>query len=487
VDIISSFPNAVERAEALDAPAYRLANAVSTTLQLGGRTARPLQDALHGVWLGHPLHPALATLPIGCWTLALGLDLAGAVGAAREPRASQAADIALAAGSVGAIGAAASGLADWRQIHGRDRRTGLAHAAINTTALGLTLGSLALRRRGHRAAGRTLSGAGWLAMVAGAYLGGHMVYRRRVGVDHADRSPEPRSFHPVLALDQLEEDRPRRVEVWDEAARAAVGVVLVRHRGRVHALGARCTHFGGPLDEGWVRDGGLVCPWHGSRYCLRTGRVLDGPSTAPQPRYRARVRAAVVEVARVPEPGDEALTPRETGAARSGPPAHPAPGARKADQVLFDHHQLLRSLFAEIRDMDREDPERRDLMRLLASELEIHEHIEDEIFYPAVRPVSEDVPVAHAEHQLLADMLAATLRLNTATPAFDEHLRALHEAVDHHASSEERSMFREAQRLGDDRLRELGAQLEAMLEAERESRARRAYRELKVRILERAP
>jgi hypothetical protein len=137
--------------------------------------------------------------------------------------------------------------------------------------------------------------------------------------------------------------------------------------------------------------------------------------------------------------------------------------------------------------MDREDPERRDLMRLLASELEIHEHIEDEIFYPAVRPVSEDVPVAHAEHQQLADMLAATLRLNTATPAFDAHLRALHEAVDHHAGSEERSMFREAQRLGDARLRELGAELEALLEEERESRARRAYRDLKIRILERTP
>jgi nitrite reductase/ring-hydroxylating ferredoxin subunit/uncharacterized membrane protein len=486
VDIISNFPDAVERAEVLDAPAYRLANALSTTLQLGGRPARPVQDALHGVWLGHPLHPALATFPIGCWTLALGLDLAGTVGAA-PPRAAGAADIALAAGSVGAIGAAASGLADWRQIHGRDRRTGLAHAAINTTALALTLGSLALRRRGRRPAGRALSGAGWLAMVAGAYLGGHMVYRRRVGVDHADRSPEPRGFLPVIALDQLDEDRPCRVAVWDEAARAAVGVVLVRHRGRVHAMGARCSHFGGPLDEGWVRDGGLVCPWHGSRFCLRTGRVLDGPSTAPQPRYCARVRAGVVEVARMPEPGDEALTPREIAAAQRDEPAHPPPCARKADEVLFEHHQLLRGLFTEIRDMDREDPARRDLMRLLANELEIHEHIEDEIFYPAVRPVSEDVPVAHAEHQQLADMLAATLRLNTATPAFDEHLRALHEAVDHHASSEERSMFREAERLGDARLRELGAQLEAMLEDERESRARRAYRDLKIRILERTP
>ena len=50
-------------------------------------------------------------------------------------------------------------------------------------------------------------------------------------------------------------------------------------------MGSRCSHFGGPLDEGWVHDGGLVCPWHGSRFCLASGRVMDGPSTAPQPRY----------------------------------------------------------------------------------------------------------------------------------------------------------------------------------------------------------
>jgi len=485
--ILRRLPDALERAEVLDAPAYRLANAVSTALQLGGRMSRPLQDALHGVWLGHPLHPALATFPIGCWTLAFGLDTAASIGVTRDRRMEQAADIALAAGSAGAVAAAASGLADWRQIHGKDRRTGVAHAAINTTALGLTLGSMALRRRGRRAEGRALSGAGWLAIMAGAYLGGHMVYRRRIGVDHAGRSPEPRRFHPVVSLDRLAEDRPHRVEVWDEEARAAVGLVLVRHRGRVHAMGARCSHFGGPLDEGWVQDGGLVCPWHGSRFCMKTGRVLGGPATAPQPRYRARVRADVVEVARVPEPGDEAVTPGAVRSARAAPPASPPPAARKADEVLFEHHQLLRGLFEEIRSLDREDPERRDLLRLLANELEIHEHIEDEIFYPAVRPVSEDVPVAHAEHQQLADMLAATLRLNTATSEFDEHLRTLHEAVDHHASSEELSMFREAQRLGDDRLRDLGAQLEALLEEERESRARQVYRRLKIRILERVP
>jgi nitrite reductase/ring-hydroxylating ferredoxin subunit/uncharacterized membrane protein len=481
---------AVERAEELDTPAYAVADVLSTVLEVTGTASQPLQNALHGTWLGHPLHPALATLPLGTWTMALALDSCDTLGLDPQGKAGQAADMALAVGTAGAVAAAAAGAADWRQIHGRDRRTGLVHAALNSTALGLTVGSLAVRRRGRRGVGRALSAAGWLTVAAGAYLGGHLVYRRRAGVDQADRSPEPRSYQAVLPAADLSPDRPRRVEVWDEAARAMIGIVLVLHDGRIHAMGSRCSHMGGPLDEGWVQDGGLVCPWHGSRYCLATGRVLDGPSTAPQPRYDVRVRDGQVEVRRVPEPGDEALTPEEirAGQQAAADAAQPVPvTARKADEVLFEHHELLRRLFETIEAMDPEDPERRDMMRLLASELEIHEHVEDEIFYPAVRPVSEDVPVAHAEHQQLADMLALTLRLGPSTEAFETQLRALHQAVDHHASSEERSMFKEAQRLGDARLRQLGHQLEEMLEHERESQARSAFRAVKIRLLEGRP
>lgn len=474
----------IEASDWLDKPAYKVTNAISTTLELAPVAGRRTQDALHGTWLGHPLHPAAATLPIGTWTLAFGLDAAETLGLSKSGAAGKAADIALSVGAAGAVVAAVSGIMDWRKIHGRERRTGLVHAAVNSTALGLTLGSLALRRRGRRGPARALSAAGWLALMGGAWLGGHMVYRRGVGTDHADRSREPRDFVPVIAVEALEEDRPQRVAVYDAAARAEVGIVIVQHRGRVHAMGSRCSHMGGPLDEGWVQEGGLVCPWHGSRYCLASGAVMNGPSTAPQPRYEVRVKDGMVEVRRDQEPGDEVVTRREIREAAAAPmPAVPA-GARKADDVLYEHHELLRRLFERIAAMSPDDPERRDMMRVLAGELEIHEHVEDEIFYPAVRAVSEDVPVAHAEHQQLADMLALTLRVGTSSPQFDAHLHALHQAVDHHASSEEASMFVEAQRLGEAHLRLLGAQIEDMLDEERENRARRAFRTLKVRLLE---
>src|ERR1700749_3113453 len=65
---------------------------------------QPLKDFLHGVWLGHPLHPVLTDIPLGAWTTGLVLD---AVGVLREDEGlERAADVAIAVGLLGAVGAA---------------------------------------------------------------------------------------------------------------------------------------------------------------------------------------------------------------------------------------------------------------------------------------------------------------------------------------------------------------------------------------------
>ena len=128
-----------------DRPACDVANAVTLALHPTGTAAKPIQNALHGPRLDHPLHPVLATLPFGSWTLACAPDCAEVVG--RGDRGTRrAADIAPKAGTGGAGATATAGMADWGQIHGRDRRTGLVHAAVNATTRVLNLGSLALRR-----------------------------------------------------------------------------------------------------------------------------------------------------------------------------------------------------------------------------------------------------------------------------------------------------------------------------------------------------
>ena len=81
-------------------------------------------------------------------------------------------------------------------------------------------------------------------------------------------------------------------------------------------------------------------------------------------------------------------------------------------------------------------------------------------------------------------MLAATVKLPLGSTAFHEHLVALQAGFLHHAGSEERSMFKEAERLSDTRLYDLGDQLASMLDDERTSRSKQAFRSLKILLME---
>ena len=56
------------------------------------------------------------------------------------------------------------------------------------------------------------------------------------------------------------------------------------------------SHVGGPLDEGEVRDGCIVCPWHGSTFRLDDGGVVHGPAASPQPAFDTRVQDGKVQV-----------------------------------------------------------------------------------------------------------------------------------------------------------------------------------------------
>lgn len=253
-----------------------------------GSAGQPVKNALHGTWLGHPLHPVVTDVPIGAWTAAIVLDVAALSTGRRALRAG--AEAAILVGLAGAVGAAVTGLTDWQHTGGEPRRRGLAHAALNTSAAALFTTSVVLRRRRALGAGRALAMLGYAVANTAAYLGGTLVYRDRIGVDHADRDTLPRDFVRVLRETDLVEGRPRRAEL------GASTVLLVRREARVHALGEVCAHLGGPLAEGRVEGDTVVCPWHGSRFALEDGHVIDGPAAYAQPCLEVRTRDGWIEV-----------------------------------------------------------------------------------------------------------------------------------------------------------------------------------------------
>ncbi len=62
-------------------------------------------------------------------------------------------------------------------------------------------------------------------------------------------------------------------------------VLLFREGETVSAVGATCTHYSGPLAEGAVEHGTVVCPWHHACFSLRTGEALRAPALNPLPRW----------------------------------------------------------------------------------------------------------------------------------------------------------------------------------------------------------
>ncbi len=78
---------------------------------------------------------------------------------------------------------------------------------------------------------------------------------------------------------------------------AAVAIFNVE--GQLFGIDARCPHAGGPLDQGSLAGSVVTCPWHGSKFDVKTGAVTRGPAIKPVRSYKVRVEgtALVVEPA----------------------------------------------------------------------------------------------------------------------------------------------------------------------------------------------
>lgn len=274
---------AIEDFSALDRVGSALAGAVGKAVQ-----PRPVRNLLSGTAIGHPLHPVLTDLPLGAWSMASLLDLVG--GKASEP----AADLLVAVGIATAVPTAAAGLNDWSDTQGKTRRTGLVHAAANSAALCFYVSSAVARGTGRRGLGRTLALAGFGLITFGGYLGGQLAFGDAVNVNKTAGRTGPAEWTDVLDDGDLADGDQRTVDV------AGITVLLHRSGDRVQALDALCSHMGGPLGEGKVEDGCVICPWHGSTFRLTDGTVVRGPATHPQPAFETRSADGRIQIRSLP-------------------------------------------------------------------------------------------------------------------------------------------------------------------------------------------
>lgn len=249
---------------------------------------QPLRDAMHGVWLGHPLHPMLTDVPIGVWTAAGILDLLPGTGPASTAL--------IATGCAAAVPTAVTGWVDWSDLHPPQQRVGLVHAVSNGIGIALFTASLAARLGGRTFRGKALSYAGLTAVTVGGYLGGHLVFRQGAGANHVAEVPDlfPSGWQDLGPISDLPDAAPAKRTV------EGVDLLVVRRGQHVDVLANKCSHLSGPLSDGeFIVEGGqgcIVCPWHGSTFRLSDGAVVHGPTTSPQQLFETRIESGDVEV-----------------------------------------------------------------------------------------------------------------------------------------------------------------------------------------------
>ncbi|HEX2779028.1 MAG TPA: Rieske 2Fe-2S domain-containing protein, partial [Gemmatimonadaceae bacterium] len=81
-------------------------------------------------------------------------------------------------------------------------------------------------------------------------------------------------------------------------------VLLARVGEEIFAVGATCTHYGGPLAEGVLENGRVRCPWHHACFDLRTGDVARAPALRPLARWAVERRGDRIVVGAKIEPRD---------------------------------------------------------------------------------------------------------------------------------------------------------------------------------------
>lgn len=250
----------------------------------------------------HPIHPALIPFPFAFLFGALFFDLLGRV--LDRPSWWTTGGHLNAIGVITALVAAVPGFIDYLRTvppKSSGKRRATKHMAVNLVSVGTF--TIVWFMRGSAGAPPTdpmlvMEAFAIGLLMVGGWLGGTLVYRNQVGVDHryagagkwkeAAFDPEPGEPLVVGKKDELEVDQMKLLRVNGRR------VVLARIESGYVAFDDHCTHRGASLADGAVIRGIVQCPWHGSQFDCRTGAVKAGPAEEGIATYEATERDGVV-------------------------------------------------------------------------------------------------------------------------------------------------------------------------------------------------
>lgn len=98
------------------------------------------------------------------------------------------------------------------------------------------------------------------------------------------------AFYRLAKVEELPLNERMFIEIDDQP------IVVINLGGYFFAIGDVCTHDGGPLGDGEIVDHQIICPRHGARFDLRTGKALTLPAVVDTPSYPIRVIDGDIEI-----------------------------------------------------------------------------------------------------------------------------------------------------------------------------------------------
>jgi nitrite reductase/ring-hydroxylating ferredoxin subunit/uncharacterized membrane protein len=236
----------------------------------------------------HPLHPILIAFPVAFTTGAFFCDLLGVTFGWKSVWTSGA--YMSGAAVITGLLAGIPGFIDYLTVvppRSSAKKRATMHMVINVTALLLYAVSFLFRETATLEPGvgtLILEGLGLGLVSWGGWLGGTLVYRNQIGVDHRYAEAgkwkeghfraEPGTEIEVANQDDLKVGHMKLLVVNTQR------IVLVRTEEGHSACEDRCSHKGGSLAGGVSTCGRIICPWHGSTFDIKSGSVVAGPAKA---------------------------------------------------------------------------------------------------------------------------------------------------------------------------------------------------------------